>query len=167
MLNPGGFLLAHATWIIADLGPTDNYVPQALCLNDGELVLNVFEAETQVEAVSNGKAFMETEAMNFDACAFVRDGLVRKDGNAIDVLTIDLADESGSHVLTMIQPYKKSDRMHLLGGEVFLSSNGAVIDEATSASLRPLFHEGAQSYSGALESWKRLNNSRQPSPDLF
>ncbi len=167
MLNLGGFLLAHATWIIADLGPNENYVPEALCLKDGELVLNVFEAETQVEAVSNGKAFMETEAVNFDACAFARDGLVRKSGSAIDVLTIDLADESGSRVLTMIQPYDKSDRMHLLGDEVFLFSNGAVIEEAKSASLRPLVHEGAQSHSSALESWKRLNTSRQPSPDLF
>lgn len=167
MLNIGGFLLAHATWIIADLGPAENYVPQAMCLKNGELVLNVFEAETQVEAVSKGKAFMATEAVNFEACAFARDGLVRKDGSAIDVLLIDLSDDSGARVLTMIQPYKKDDRMHLLGDEVFLSSVGAVIDEATSASMRPLVHDGAQSHSGALESWKGLNNSRQPSPDLF
>ena len=167
MLNLGGFLLAHATWIIADLGPTDSYVPQALCSKDGELILNVFEADTQVEAVSKGKAFMETEAVNYDACAFARDSVVRKDGNAIDVLIIDLADESGSYVLTMTQPYKKDGRMRLLGDEVFLSSDGTVIDENTSGSLRPIVHEGAQTHSGALESWNRLNSSRQPSPDLF
>ena len=167
MLHIGGFLLAHATWIITDLGPSENYVPQALCLENGELVLNVFEADTQEEAVSKGKAFMGTEAVNFDACAFARDGLVRKDGSAIDVLLIDLSDDTGAHVLTMIQPYKNDDQMHLLGDEVFLSSDGAVIDEATSAAMRPLVHNGAQSHSGALESWQRLNNSRQPSPGLF
>jgi hypothetical protein len=167
MINLGGFLLAHATWIIADLGPTDNYVPQVLCLKDGELRLNVFEADTQVEAVSKGKTFMETEAANFDACAFARDGIVRKNEIVIDTLMIDLTDESGSHVLTMIQPYEKSDRMHLLGDEMFLSSNGTVIDEASAGALRPLIHQGALSHSSALESWKRLDSSRQPSPELF
>jgi hypothetical protein len=167
MLNIGGFLLAHATFVIGDLDPTDSYVPEALCLKDGEIVLNVFEANTQVEAVSKGKAFMETEAVNFEACAFARDGLVRKDGSAIDVLLIDLSDDSGAHVLTMIQPYKKDEQLHLLGDEVFLSSDGASIDEATSAAMRPFVHDGAQSHSGAPESWNGLNNSRQPSPDLF
>ena len=137
MLNIGGFLLAHATWIIADLDPTENCVPQALCLKGGELMLNVFEADTQVEAVSKGKAFMETEAVNYDACAFARDGLLRKDGNPIDVLIIDLTHTSGSHVLTMTQPYKKDGRMHLLGDEAFLSSNGTVIDPSAVRSIRP------------------------------
>ncbi len=167
MLKLGGFLLAHASWIIDDLGPADNYVPQALCLKEGELELNSFEADTQEEAVARGKAFMEVKAAEYDACAFARDGLLRHDGRAIDALIIDLADETGAHVLTMIQPYRRDEQMHLLGDEVFLFPPDRAKDEDGSAALRPLVRAGAQDHSGARETWNRLDGSRQPAPDLF
>ena len=112
-LKLAGFLLAHATWVIGDLEPAANYVPQAICLKDGALVLEVFEADTQDEAVANGKAFMSAEAAKYDGCAFARDGLVRTDAGPIDVVTIDLADEDGLYFLTMIQPYSKKEGMRL------------------------------------------------------
>lgn len=167
MLKLGGFLLAHASWIIADLGPADNYVPQALCLKEGELQLKVFEAATQDEAVASGHSFMSTQASNYEACAFARDGLLRRDGSATDALIIELADATGANVLTMIQPYRKNERMHFLGDEVFLFPTGTAIDQDDSAALRRSVREGAQEHGGAGETWNRLDSSRQPAPDLF
>lgn len=166
-LRLAGFLLAHATWIIADLEPGQLYVPQALCLKDGELSLNVFEADTQVEAVANGKAFMEKEAGNFDGCAFARDGLVRQGEKAIDTLTIDMANEDGDFVLTMIQPYSKQEEMRLLGSETFLTPEGSVTADATGDALRPIIREGADSHASAIENWTALNTSRLTDPGLF
>ncbi len=166
-LRLAGFLLAHATWIITDLDPGELYVPQALCLKDGQLSLSVFEADTQVEAVANGKAFMKEEAGNFDGCAFARDGLVRQGDTAIDTLTIDMANEDGDFVLTMIQPYSKRDGMRLLGAETFLTPDGSMTSDETADALRPIIHEGADSHAGANKNWTALTSSRLPGPDLF
>lgn len=166
-LKLGGFLLAHATWIIADLGPGENYVPQALCLKNGKLVLNVFEADSQVEAVANGKAFMEKEAAQYDGCAFARDGVIRKGDKPVDVLTIDMAGESGSPFITLIQPYSKDSHLRLLGLEVFLTTNGDVVDQTATEALTPIVREGASSHSAALENWTKLNANRLPPTDLF
>ena len=166
-LRLGGFLLAHATWIITDLGPGELYVPQALCIKDGELSLNVFEADTQVEAVANSKAFMENEAENFDGCAFARDGLVRQGDKPVDILIIDMANEDGDFVLTMIQPYSKEEGMRLLGPETFLTPDGSVVADDTANALRPITGEGANSHEGANENWTALNTSRLPDPNLF
>lgn len=166
-LRLAGFLLAHATWIISDLGPDEAYVPQALCLKDGELELTVFEADTQTEAVSKGKDFIETQSANYEGCAFARDGLVRTDDGAIDVLSIEMSDATGTTVLTLLQPYTKQDDLRLLGPETLLSSAGTVLEDPAASALRPAIHKGARSHPRALESWNLLDSLRLPSPGLF
>ncbi|MBO6528155.1 hypothetical protein [Erythrobacter sp.] len=151
----GGFLCAHALWILSDLPHGDMYVPQALCSKNGDIELVVFEADTQAEAVANGKQFLHSEASNFDHCAFARDGQVMTAAGYVDVLIVELV-EGASDSIVVLQPYSAREGFQLLGNEV-VATETSDLDEAT---FRASFREGAKDHTNALAVWGPLNSNR-------
>lgn len=154
----GGFLLAHALWIISELPPGDPYTPQALCEGSEGRELLVFEADTQEEAITKGKMFMDTALTRFDRCAFARDGVVTSD-SVIDVVSVDIID--GKDRQTVVQAYAPAAEQpfRLLGNELVASHHAA--GQATEiARTRQLLHEGAAEHRAAAQAWGELNRGR-------
>lgn len=151
----GGFLCAHALWILSDLPPGDMYVPQALCSKNGAMELVVFEADTQAEAIAHGKQFLQSEASNFDHCATARDGQVMTEAGYIDVLIVELV-EAASESVVVLQPYRAQDGFQLLGNEVVATETSDLDVEK----FRATFREGAKEHTDAVAVWGPLNSNR-------
>ena len=117
--------------------------------------LVVFEADTQADAVAHGKQFLQSEASNFDHCAFARDGQVMTEAGYIDVLVVELVEAASENVL-VLQPYRKGDDFQLLGNEVVATENPN-LDEIA---FRATFREGATDHIDALAVWASLNSKR-------
>lgn len=161
-LKLAGFLMAHALWITSELDQGELYVPQALCeTRAGNRELFVFEAETQLDAVSKGKQFLAKRASEFERCAFARDGQANPGDGSVDVLIIDIVEGSMSSKLTIIQPYRAPTRgtFQLLGDELLLTESGELKSELVDQTIKSI-RGGADSHSGASEVWASLNASR-------
>ena len=70
----GGFVMAHAVWILSDLEAGELLCPIAVVTQgDGRKVIP-FEAETQEEAVERGKLSLEQLRSSVDTWALAREG---------------------------------------------------------------------------------------------
>ena len=151
----GGFTLAHATWNVSDLPDSELLCPLAIVERQGERELLRFEAETQEEAISEGKRAM-VEENDAEAWAFAREGALRQEnGEAQDVLVIDFWAEGLPNPLTVIQPferYTKSGRFRVVG-EMTIASKGQVLDSASSHKIIEGIKAGIQEHSMVAELW--------------
>jgi hypothetical protein len=164
-LKLGGFLLAHALWIISDLDQGASYVPQVLCDKGPDRELFVFEADTQLEAIQKGKAFLAEKAGAYDRCAFAREGQVQGKDGYVDVLSLEIFERSSVASLTIIQPYRKSSTaLTLLGNEVLVPGGREALP--TSETIVTL-HEGAAEHEPARAIWDKLNSKRAEPVDPF
>jgi hypothetical protein len=158
-LKLAGFLMAHALWITSELREGELYVPQALCeARDGSRELFVFEAGTQLEAISKGKAFLSEKASQFERCAFARDGQVDPGSGYVDVLIIDIVEGGMPPKLTILQPYAAAHkgRFRLLGDEMLATESGELSPSTTDQTIKSI-RSGADEHSGANEVWTDLN----------
>jgi len=80
-----GFALAHTAWSISDA--PDLLVPLAIVERSGQRELMRFEAGTQQEAITRGKAHMHALTGEYDDWAFAREGLLNEHGRKTDVIT--------------------------------------------------------------------------------
>jgi len=111
-----GFVLAHAAWSLSDT--PDLLVPLAVVERGGQRELNRFEAATQEEAISRGKAEMEGLAKDVDDWAFAREGLFNEHGGKTDVISVDVGAKGTTQRITLIQrfePYSKRNHFRLIG----------------------------------------------------
>jgi hypothetical protein len=166
-LKLGGFLLAHACWIISGFQEGDAYVPQALCEKDGSRELFVFEAETQAEAIAQGKQFLAEHSSGFDRCAFVRDGLIRTEEGPLDVLSLDIVEGELSPKLTVVQPYGRahSGALQLFGDELLLTE-GEPVSPSEASEFREALRSGAMEHHGAAALWRQIDTGRGAAPPL-
>ena len=121
MLKLAGFLMVHALWVMSELTEGDLYVPSALCETaKGDRELVVFEAESQVEAIERGKAFLQSPPDRFVRCAFARDGRVNTAAGYVDILNVSMWERSKGEVAIVTQPYRPPFKKSfaLLGSEV-------------------------------------------------
>lgn len=131
VLHLAGFALAHAAWSVADAPHADLLVPFIIVRSDGQQELIPFEAETQDEAIEEGKRAAARLAGRADAWAFAREGTLRTrdGGSAQDVLIVEFggADVAGRYVL--IQPYERSTEGRAFGivGDPILTLAGEVL----------------------------------------
>ena len=151
----GGFTLAHATWSVSDLLDSELLCPLAIVERKGQRELLRFEAETQEEAISEGKRAM-VEEKDVEAWAFAREGALRQEsGEAQDVLVVDFWAEGLPNPLTVIQPferYTKTGRFRLVG-DLIIASNGQILDSASSCKVIEGIKAGIQEHSKVAELW--------------
>ncbi len=152
----GGFTLAHATWSVSDLLESELLCPLAVVERKGQRELLRFEAETQEEAISEGKRVM-AEEKDAEAWAFAREGALRSEegGEAPDVLVVDFWAEGLLNPLTVIQPferYTKSGRFRVVG-DMIIASNGQILDSASSGKIIEGIKAGIQEHSKVAELW--------------
>ena len=152
----GGFTLAHATWNVSDLPDSELLCPLAIVERQGQRELLRFEAETQAEAISEGKREM-VEQKDAEAWSFAREGALRQQegGEAQDVLVVDFWAEGMLNPLTVIQPferYTKSGRFRVVG-DMIIASNGQVLDSASSRKVIEGIKAGIQEHSKVAELW--------------
>jgi len=71
-----GFVLAHSAWSVSDLSKGEFLVPLAIVEKTGQRQLLRFEAQTQEQAIAEGKAALAQRQGQLDAWAFGREGLL-------------------------------------------------------------------------------------------
>lgn len=154
-LAVGGFTLAHATWSVSDLLDSELLCPLAIVERKGQRELLRFEAETQEEAIAEGKRAM-VEEKDVEAWAFAREGVLRQEsGEPQDVLVVDFWAEGLPNPLTVIQPferYTKTGRFRLVG-DLIIASNGQMLDSASASKVVEGIKAGIQEHSKVAELW--------------
>jgi len=84
-----GFVLAHSAWSVSDLPKGEFLVPLAIVEKTSQRQLLRFEAQTQEQAIAEGKAALAQRQGQLDAWAFGREGLLSGGTGKVDVLTVD------------------------------------------------------------------------------
>jgi hypothetical protein len=123
-----GFVLAHAAWSISDLPKGELLVPLAVVEHAGKRELTRFEADSQEAAVAKGKATMGKLGTSVDAWAFVRDGILRESGGAVDALTVDFwakGMKAPARLIQRYEPFAKRGKFKLLGQPMFIINDEA------------------------------------------
>jgi len=152
-----GFTLAHATWSVSDLPDSELLVPMAVVGRGGQRELLRFEAETQEEAINEGKRAM-AEVKNVEAWAFAREGALRMQagGEPQDVLVVDFWAEGMRNPLTLIQPferYTKHGRFRVVG-DMIIVSGGQALDSTSASKVIEGINEGIQEHPKVAELWR-------------
>jgi len=151
-----GFTLAHATWSVSDLPDEELLVPLAIVERGEQRALMRFEAETQEDAISEGKRAM-AEGNDAKVWAFAREGALRMQagGEQQDALVVDFWAEGMDHPLTLIQPferYTKHGRFRLVG-DMIISSGGEVLDSTAAEKVINGINEGVREHPTVAELW--------------
>ncbi|SRR5260370_12325334 len=108
-----GFALAHAAWSISDA--PDLLVPLAIVERSGQRELMRFEAGTQQEAITRGKAHMHALTGEYDDWAFAREGLQNEHGRKTDVISVDIGVKgkcSTSHRHSAVRAIRRTPPFH-------------------------------------------------------
>jgi hypothetical protein len=112
-----GFVLHHCAEIADDNRQGELICPFAVLWNlEGRRVV-AFEAETQEEAVERGWLSLEESRERGEWWAFGREGLIRTDNGALDVLLVSLWTPDQDDPFTVTQSFGRSDDggMYLIG----------------------------------------------------
>ena len=118
-----GFILAHSAWSVSDLPKGELLTPLAIVQQGGQRSLTRFEAKSQAEAITSGKAAMARLGSSVDAWAFARDGLIRESGAPVSVLTIDFWAKGMKSPATIVQryePFATRGKFRILGEPMFV-----------------------------------------------
>ena len=157
-----GFALAHALNIVADLSAPELLVPFALCEDAaGGKTLTVFEADTQAEAVENGKRFMADPPSAATRCAFARDGIWRhSDGSGTDSLSVSVWQRGERAELVVSQPYTPPGGASLvLAGAPIIVEDGQVLDGAAAERPRTDVLSGVAAYPEGRALWRQWHGT--------
>ena len=151
-----GFVLAHAAWSVSDLPKGDLLVPLAVVEKAGKRQLIRYEAETQGEAISKGKAEMKqmSAAADVDAWAFAREGQFKEGDKYVNVISVDAWAKGMTTPISFVQKFQPyaSGRFKLFG-EPWVVIDGKVQDSSISKDLIAKVKRGVQSQSKAAEHW--------------
>jgi len=142
----GGMVLAHAAFIASDLPEGELICPFAIITKDDRRQVVPFEAESQAEAVENGKASLEEMKSQVDYWGFGREGLWSHpdDGdNKTDVLTISTWTHGMEDPIILMQRFRPtaSGQFALLG-MVEIVIAGHILPPDKARSLRSLVSDG-------------------------
>ena len=150
-----GFVLAHAACNVSDLPEGESLCPFAIAEKDGERRLLRFEAETQEEAIENGKRFFVQAQVDSSAVAFVREGILTLDGRRMDVLVIDFWVKEMKNTQTIVQefqPYVKEGRFKILNSPMLLI-NGEIQEGHDVKEALSILYKGVQTHSQVAPLW--------------
>jgi hypothetical protein len=155
LLSLAGFAFAHAAWSVSDLCEGELLVPLAVVEKLGQRQLLRFEAESQEEAIAEGKATLAQHEKELDAWAFVREGQIEQQGSVTDVLTIEAKRRGAQVAVVFVQPFRPfaSGEFRLLGAPMVVVGGKAL----SSLQAEPLVAQlivGVHTHSKAAESWQ-------------
>ena len=153
-----GFVLAHCAWSVSDLPRGELLVPMAMIEKSGYRQLLRFQADTQEQAIADGKATLAKRQADLDAWAFGREGLMQEGLAKVDVLTIDAWGKG------MARPSPSSRSSLLPRPEPFGSSairsifvDGKAVEGAEAARLLKTLGDGVRQHPKVgqlIESWR-------------
>lgn len=151
-----GFALAHAAWSVSDLPDSELLVPFALVEWHGHRELFRFEANTQEEAISEGKKAV-AEAADLNAWAFAREGAwrARSSNQPQDVLVVDFWALGMLNPMGLVQAFARytvCGRFRIVG-EMIMTAGREMIDEAAASEMSAKIKEGIGEHPQVAELW--------------
>ena len=149
-----GFVLAHAAWSVADLPRGELLVPMAMIEKSGQRQLLRFQADTQEQAIADGKATLVKRQPDLDAWAFGREGLMPEGAAKIDVLTVDAWGKGMARPITFVQKFSpaSSGAFRLLGDPIVVVE-GKAVEGAEAARLLKTLSDGVRQHPKAAQLW--------------
>jgi len=149
-----GFVLAHAAWSVSDLPEGDLLVPLAVVEVGAERKLVRFEAETQEQAIAEGKSFVAQQQTAASAWALAREGQMNTSTGKVDVLVIDAWAKGMSEPIIYIQPFQPfaTGSFKLLGPAVPVVS-GSMLSPEKSEPYLGVLYRGVSSHGEAAGLW--------------
>jgi hypothetical protein len=101
-----GFTLAHAAYVASTFEGPEGLMPLAVVAREGKAMLTWFEAGTQFDAITEGKAEMAKLAGTADVWAFARDGIWDEETVPTDALSVDFWVKGMNAPATVVQLYE-------------------------------------------------------------
>lgn len=148
------FVLAHSAWSVSDLPQGDLLVPLAIVEIGEERKLVRFEAETQEQAIAQGKEFVVQQQSSASAWALAWEDQMNTSTGKVYVLVVDAWATGMAEPITYIQPFQPyaSGSFKLLGPAVPVVAGSMLSPEASEPYLTVLYR-GVSSHSTATNLW--------------
>jgi hypothetical protein len=151
-----GFVLAHAAWSVSDLPKGDLLVPLAIVEKGGKRQLIRYEAETQEQAIAEGKAEMSklSAEREVDAWAFARENQFKEGDKYVDAISVDAWAKGMKAPITFVQRFQPyaSGKFKLLG-DPWVVIDGKIQDPPVARDIIAELNRGIQSHPKAAEHW--------------
>jgi hypothetical protein len=141
----GGMVLAHAAFIASDLPQGELICPFAILTKDDRRQVVPFEAESQAEAVENGKASLAEFKDHIDYWGFGREGLWSEPDatDKADVLIVSTWTHGMEEPVNLLQRFRPAATgQFLLLGPVEIVIGGQVLSPDMAAPLLALVSDG-------------------------
>jgi hypothetical protein len=164
-LRFGGFVLAHAAWIVSDLEVGELLYPIGVIeVGDSREVIP-FESQSQEESIRLGKQRMEELSSSVDRWAFAREGLRSTLGSDLpkqDVLSVSAwsSDLDEPIILGQIFSPRSAGKFALLG-PISIVIHGMICTEEIRSKLMPVVSAGISQHphGGHWPKWSSKSNS--------
>ena len=151
-----GFGLAHAAYSISDLPEGDFLIPLMIVEHEGKREVIRFEAETQEEAIEQGKNKIEEVKGRVDLWIFAREGVVASSsGGRVDVISIDGGSIDSPSILTVVlpfQPYHIENEFKIFT-PMIVTVEGEALSNQDQESCERLIEEGVLNHPTASSLW--------------
>jgi len=150
-----GFVLAHAAWSVSDLPKGELLVPLAVVEKNGQRQLLRFEAQTQAQAIAEGKTTLTNRQAELDAWAFGREGLMPDGTGKVDVLTVDAWAQGMARPITFVQRFSPySSGTFRITGDAMFVVDGKVLEGTEAARLVSRLYDGVRQHPKAGQLWQ-------------
>lgn len=150
-----GFVLGHAAWSISDLPKGALLVPLAIVEKNGQRQLLRFEAQTQDQAIADGKTTLAKRQHEFDAWAFGREGLMQEARGKVDVITVDAWATGMTRPITFVQRFSPySSGAFRIKGDPIVVVDGNALEGAEAVQLVKRLYDGVRLHPKAGQLWQ-------------
>lgn len=152
-----GFTLAHAAWNVAEAEREERLCPLAFIEKAGKLELLRFESETQEDAISKGKDYINLHKENAVVSSFAREGLFPEQNKKIDVILVECWAKNDTKHYGVIQkflPNEGKGKFRLVDEPIMLI-DGVIQTEGTASELKENLELGIQSHSKVAQLWNQ------------
>ena len=150
-----GFVLAHAAWSVSDLPKGELLVPLAIVEKNGQRQLLRFEAQTQEQAIAEGKTTLTNLQPELDAWAFGREGLMPEGTGKVDVLTVDAWAKGMARPITFVQRFSPySSGAFRIKGDAMVVVDGKALEGTEAARLVRRLYDGVLQHPKAGRLWQ-------------
>ena len=152
-----GFTLAHAAWNVAEAAAEELLCPFAFIERDGNLELIRFESETQGDAISKGKNYINLHKENAVVSSFAREGLFPEQNKKVDVLLVECWANNDTKHYGVIQKFLPNEGKgkFLLVDEPIMLIDGVIRTEGTASKLMENLELGIKSHSKVAQLWNQ------------
>src|SRR5688572_17877772 len=152
-----GFTPAHAAWSIAEAEAEELLCPLAFIERDENLELIRFESETQEDAISNGKDYINLHREGAVVSSLAREGLFPEQNKKVDVLLVESWAKNETEHYGVIQkfiPNEGKGKFRLIGEPIILI-NGIIQEEDAANKLKEKLEQGIQAHSKVAQLWSQ------------